>query len=487
MLRLAATMRPRHGMPAPRMRFVTHCALVGMAGGRAGLYYLMAAPQPLHLHYRLSWQRIVRLAQKLSVSMFERAVQGKPARPAGLFKHGISQRAGEKASRPACAGMTTVRHVFSQARWHTVAEKRMLTLFQRLAKKVKANSAVAHALSSVPLVAESNGAERAKLSAALSTHHLQAHATASMAHISGSLPFPFAGRTSAHIFSFLAPPRGERTWMYSVLSGEKSRARPRALFGHPRKRVAVRGHAVKRDRVAKLSLFDPVRRQGEVSTLRGTIHGDASIATLFGRGIAGFSQASPLTLSLSPKRVERHRAPSEIRLRGNRALAFTHELWARAIAPISRRKSSVSSFPLQSEGDALRSPIARPSLHTPEARRHELMLAPLRQWQERHVAAAFLRGYEPLASARYTQANLPPIALAYREASPPPELQLSRQVQRIEQHITRKIVQDIAQATPWRSDMEKAVLAPRVVRELAEQVSSVMTQRIGFERYRRGL
>lgn len=77
--------------------------------------------------------------------------------------------------------------------------------------------------------------------------------------------------------------------------------------------------------------------------------------------------------------------------------------------------------------------------------------------------------------------------MAYRETPRPPELHWSKQVQRIEQQITRNIVHNITQAMPWRGDMEKAVLTPRVMRELAERVGGLMTQRIGLERYRRGL
>lgn len=95
--------------------------------------------------------------------------------------------------------------------------------------------------------------------------------------------------------------------------------------------------------------------------------------------------------------------------------------------------------------------------------------------------------HQPTAARSFIQASLPAVTLAYRETAARPELHLSRQVQRIEQHITRKIVQEITQATPWRAEVEKTVLTPRVVRELAEQVTGLMTQRIGLERYRRGL
>ena len=80
-----------------------------------------------------------------------------------------------------------------------------------------------------------------------------------------------------------------------------------------------------------------------------------------------------------------------------------------------------------------------------------------------------------------------PAALDYRQAAPLARIDLTKQVQRIEHQITRKVVHEIVQATPWRNQVEKALLTPSVVRELAEKVSSVMLRRSGLERYRRGL
>ena len=121
------------------------------------------------------------------------------------------------------------------------------------------------------------------------------------------------------------------------------------------------------------------------------------------------------------------------------------------------------------------------------SRRQRLSLASrLVSRHEHRATVSLVQGYEPMLATAYGQ-GLPPPVMAYRETPRPPELQWSKQVQRIEQQITRNIVHNITQAMPWRGDMEKAVLTPRVMRELAEQVGGMMTQRIGLERYRRGL
>ncbi|WP_266168303.1 hypothetical protein [Dyella subtropica] len=81
----------------------------------------------------------------------------------------------------------------------------------------------------------------------------------------------------------------------------------------------------------------------------------------------------------------------------------------------------------------------------------------------------------------------PSAALIYRKSPVQAPVDLGQQVKRIEQHVTRKVVHEIAQATPWRGHMEKAMLTPRMVHELAEQVAGLMTRHSSLERYRRGL
>lgn len=77
----------------------------------------------------------------------------------------------------------------------------------------------------------------------------------------------------------------------------------------------------------------------------------------------------------------------------------------------------------------------------------------------------------------------------YRTTPPaaPSPVALQRQVERIGQQVTRRIVHEMMPPAPSREQMEQAVLAPRVVRELTRQVASMMAQRVSLERYRRGL
>jgi len=124
--------------------------------------------------------------------------------------------------------------------------------------------------------------------------------------------------------------------------------------------------------------------------------------------------------------------------------------------------------------------------NSPSRRQRLSLTSRLVSRHEHRTTVSLVQGYEPALATAYGQGQPPPV-MAYRETPRPPELQWSKQVQRIEQQITRNIVHNITQAMPWRGDMEKAVLTPRVMRELAEQVGGLMTQRIGLERYRRGL
>jgi len=107
-----------------------------------------------------------------------------------------------------------------------------------------------------------------------------------------------------------------------------------------------------------------------------------------------------------------------------------------------------------------------------------------------------LIGFTPASEATHAPSNLPALqtytmsnrtALVYRQVTPLAPVNLTKQVQRIEHQITRKVVHEIAQTTSWRTQVEKALLTPGVVRELAEQVSSMMVRRSGLERYRRWL
>lgn len=106
-------------------------------------------------------------------------------------------------------------------------------------------------------------------------------------------------------------------------------------------------------------------------------------------------------------------------------------------------------------------------------------------------AAGSMRSFttENLTSLRSTSSSAANTVLVYRAtplASPSP-VAIQRQIERIGQQVTRRVVHEMVPQVPSLEQMEQAVLAPRVVRELTRQVASMMSQRVSLERYRRGL
>ncbi|MBB6064889.1 hypothetical protein [Pseudoxanthomonas broegbernensis] len=81
----------------------------------------------------------------------------------------------------------------------------------------------------------------------------------------------------------------------------------------------------------------------------------------------------------------------------------------------------------------------------------------------------------------------PVAGFVYRKPAVTPTATPEHQVQRIEQQITRKVIQEIAQTAPWRAQMEQAVVTPRLLHTLADQVAGELNRRVGLQRYRRGL
>jgi hypothetical protein len=62
-----------------------------------------------------------------------------------------------------------------------------------------------------------------------------------------------------------------------------------------------------------------------------------------------------------------------------------------------------------------------------------------------------------------------------------------RQTSQLQQQVIRQVTQELTQNTSWRGQLEQAVLAPRVLRELTDRVAGAIAGRQGLERYRRGL
>jgi hypothetical protein len=81
----------------------------------------------------------------------------------------------------------------------------------------------------------------------------------------------------------------------------------------------------------------------------------------------------------------------------------------------------------------------------------------------------------------------PEATLAFRRTPRASAPDSPRQTQQLQQQVARQVTQELTQNTPWRGQLEQAVLAPRVLRELSERVAGAIAGRQGLERYRRGL
>jgi hypothetical protein len=81
----------------------------------------------------------------------------------------------------------------------------------------------------------------------------------------------------------------------------------------------------------------------------------------------------------------------------------------------------------------------------------------------------------------------PTATLAFRRTPRAAVTDSTRQTRQLQQQVARQVTQELAQNTPWRGQLEQAVLAPRVLRVLAERVAGAIAGRQGLERYRRGL
>lgn len=112
-------------------------------------------------------------------------------------------------------------------------------------------------------------------------------------------------------------------------------------------------------------------------------------------------------------------------------------------------------------------------------------------------AAARLSAFHPIDTA-ITQAatspsmprsyaGTPSTTLTFRRTPRAVAPDAKRQTSQLQQQVVRQVTQELAQNTPWRGQLEQAVLAPRVLRELTDRVAGAITGRQGLERYRRGL
>jgi hypothetical protein len=102
-----------------------------------------------------------------------------------------------------------------------------------------------------------------------------------------------------------------------------------------------------------------------------------------------------------------------------------------------------------------------------------------------HATAAHVASPSPAMPRSY--AGTPAAALSYRRTPRAAVPDTKRQSSQLQQQVVRQVTQELAQNTPWRGQLEQAVLAPRVLRELTERVAGAIAGRQGLERYRRGL
>jgi len=111
------------------------------------------------------------------------------------------------------------------------------------------------------------------------------------------------------------------------------------------------------------------------------------------------------------------------------------------------------------------------------------------------MASAIMRLRTPpgIAAAASTPGPMPrgyaapAAALALRRTPRAAPADHRRDARQLQQQVARQVTQELAQNAPWRGQLEQAVLAPRVLRELADRVAGAIAGRQGLERYRRGL
>jgi hypothetical protein len=123
----------------------------------------------------------------------------------------------------------------------------------------------------------------------------------------------------------------------------------------------------------------------------------------------------------------------------------------------------------------------------------QLRAMPCATAQFRLVSGASARAASASFALPRSYAGTPAAILSYRRtpraATPDTTRHSSHSSHssQLQQQVVRQVTQELAQNTPWRGQLEQAVLAPRVLRELTERVAGAIAGRQGLERYRRGL
>lgn len=448
------------------MRFATHQPLRGAADRGVELRYLIVPTRAPYGDYRIRWHGRALVAREISALAFERNVQARVTLmlrkiATSLFAHGRVTHDRDSAGMALAfvAAAQRIRQMYrwpaglfrrGEPSWSVRNERRLVSLWRRFAKNTGIDASRAFELLPTRLFSATNGAKRS-VPPAVMVMHMPTRVTL----VSWRMP----------AYSRFFPREGGSAWQ-----------RPSVLTLS----LAPTGNQERPKQIRRRLAPGPVETALEVVVTRQAMTVLQQRHRLDG-GVAPKPGLSRFPFALAP--ADRTHATRHAPM-----MVLVHSL----VQAVPRTLSSASIFPWRSISESVHVRMAWPSPRgVGENRRGRV---PIARWREqaRHAVTSVLRmppppAHPPISPHSAIQKGLPAVTLAYREALPPPELHLSKHVQRIEQHITRKIVQDIAQATPWRGELEKAVLTPRVVRELAEQVTGLMTQRIGLERYRRGL
>lgn len=217
-------------------------------------------------------------------------------------------------------------------------------------------------------------------------------------------------------------------------------------------------------RVAAAHPAEPAQRNAPAarSSAAAQPHTVFQALTLAYLSIAEATGQPFLAAAETPRRVSAHTHQPALRLRLPAMLISVRHgdaIQATAQRPVHRRSGTPPASAISSAIMRVRTP-PRAIVATPQAR----------------AAAAMARGYAA-----------PAAALTFRRTPRVTPADSTSQTRQLQQQVVRQVTQELAQHTPWRGQLEQAVLAPRVLRELADRVAGAIAGRQGLERYRRGL
>lgn len=447
----AARGNGRHGL-----RLMTHHALSGMAGDQVELYYLKMLVPPVQMQYRLIWQgrvmvnmlnHTLRVARLLSRHMTT-PMHGIWALSRAIRDTVKSWLPGTRTTRISRdASPAIIRYIAQSMPWRHDDTA-------RLAKAAARDSHLRLAISG-------NGA--------VNLPSLMRYGTDGMRVISRFSSYrQTIYKPLMQVLSHIASLSFQRILSSGKVAHIAGRAARQMLARHDFVRLLSRNIAGNSTLVAAT----PWRLDGPALSQDMSKSGPEAYAVL---------KSMHFTVAETVRSL-RHREMHSLR-------RVVRGVWARHESSLSRRmfsshhlRSIRSSFAIsrwsRRQGETVH---AEAALSSPQNR----FALPSRRSVERVPLGELARSVVMTALQNYAASRA--VALGYRKTPVPSSQLVDKQVQRIEQRITRKMALEIAQATPSRETMERALLTPRTVQELAEKVIGMMAQRTGLERYRRGL